>query len=214
MTIRRFTNRGYQPVCSLPSSVDAMLRRALAGRRSLLDYGCGYGGWLAYFLEVNKSCSYSTFDIDKSAEKHAQSIAPSRYQPRSRGFDAIACFAVLEILPYEDQLALLEKLSNMLEYNGVLLIQYNTYNPMSIRWIMIWIASLGNPRQYHDSNRFKRSYLSPSDVERILQSCGMKIIEKERGPIFHKFPRWFDRLISKMLRFDRIYSQFFYVLQK
>jgi SAM-dependent methyltransferase len=208
-----FQNTGEIASPVLVPRLAAMLADAAHGKTALLDYGCGYGNWTAYFLGMAKHLRYSVSDPDKSAEGFAASLSPPRYDRFREHFDLIVCFAVLELLPEEDQRRLLGRFRDRLEPCGELVVQYNVYNPISPRWLLMAVRSLGKARQFHEARRFHRSYLTAPEVETMFAKSGFRIVAVETNLLFHLWPRRFDDIARKVFRSRMFYSQMFYRLK-
>ena len=111
-------------------SLDAFFIRALNGSRIIYDHGCGYGAWTNYIASMINA-RVAIFDPDIKAFEYTKNLLDEnggRFIELSGGYDAIICFAVLELLSEDDQLELLNKFKGMLNHRGRLIIQYNLYN--------------------------------------------------------------------------------------
>lgn len=211
---KEFQNAGTFEIRNLEPDLHRMLSDAVAGRRTLLDYGCGYGGWLRYFLRLNDRFRFRAFDPDAAAEAFTRGLAPERSDPNLSKFDTIICFGVLELMTEAEQAALLQSFEAQLEPGGCLLIQYNVFNILAPRWLFFTILGKGNARAFHQKFRFNRSYLSSSKVEKLFSDAGFAIVECQTNKFWHKLPRALNRALLAILRSRRFHSQLFYRLER
>lgn len=114
------------------------------------------------------------------------------------GYDLIVCFAVLELLPENEQRKLLELLKNSLNPGKDLIVQYNVYNPYSLRWAAIRILK-GDPKAWHQNFRFDRSYLNSRQVEYLFESSGFRIVQICTPIVESHFKPIFNRLYIVIL---------------
>lgn len=211
---RAFQNVGTFEISGLEPKLRRMLSDAIGGRRTLLDHGCGYGGWMRYFLALNRDFRFRAFDPDKAAEEFTRNLAPERHDAALTKFDAIVCFGVLELLSEAEQAALLKEFESQLEPGGCLLVQYNVFNILAPRWLFFTIMGKGNAKAFHQKVRFNRSYLSSEQVERLFHEAGFKVTECRTNKFWHKLPRPLNDALLAILRSRRFHSQLFYRLER
>lgn len=190
-----------------------MLLRSLQNAEILLDFGCGTGVWLRYFLQINPNLQYQVFDIDKRAETLARAIAPERLADSASRFDVIVLFAILELLTEEEQEEILRSIVEKLQPSGKILVQYNIYNRLSPRWIALAFAGMGRARRYHSDQRYGRSYLTMQQAEAIFTRSGLTITDRATGLLHHKIPKIMEGILRWFLRAPRFHSQIYYVLK-
>lgn len=99
--------------------IEALTRRIRNGRVRVLDFGCGYGEFLAM-------CALFGFDpvgVDRSAAKRSNGVFPilARVDDVEGTFHALTLFEVLEHL--DDPRAILHQLSRLLVPGGVLVLE-------------------------------------------------------------------------------------------
>lgn len=208
-----FRNAGAHEVTGLRPDLDAMLERAITDCGTLLDHGCGFGGWTGYFLKRNATFRFKAFDPDKEGEDYTRALAPDRCDQTLEQFDVILCFGVLELLPEADQVALLREFAAQLNPGGRCLIQYNVFNLLAPRWFVFWLAGRGRPKAFHQRFRFNRTYFGYRKVADIFERGGFRIVEREVNGFWHKLPRPFDRAMTRVITARHFYSQFFYRLE-
>jgi SAM-dependent methyltransferase len=86
------------------------LSRIVSPGSSILDYGCGYGGFYDYLLEKDLNINYTGYDISEEMINHAKSLHPTGPSwiselPENVLFDhVIACgiFSVKLDVPHSD----------------------------------------------------------------------------------------------------------------
>jgi hypothetical protein len=201
-----FENKGPADVLPYPN-VAKMIYNACSNASSICDYGCGYGNWIKYIMSISDA-HISAFDIDQGALEYTKRMIGNKWVDPEGSFDVILLFAILEILEPEEQRLLLLKLRSKLSRE--LLIQYNVYNPLSLRWLIIRCISK-SPKEWHEKERFHRSYLSHEEVEEMFSLCGYKIIQRVAPTVDNHLPRfvnniasWFTPLIMKSTFFYRL----------
>lgn len=211
--IQEFRNVGALEVKGLRPELEAMLERAIAGCRTLLDHGCGFGGWTAYFLKRNAGFRFKAFDPDQEGQAYTCALAPARCDQSLDRFDVILCFGVLELLPEAEQVALLRSFAAQLNPGGRCLIQYNVFNLLAPRWFVFFLAGRGRAQAFHQRFRFNRTYFGYRKVAEILERGGFRIVEREVNGFWHKLPRQLDRAMTRVITARHFYSQFFYWLE-
>ncbi len=185
------------------------LERHLAGVRLFYDHGCGYGGWTKFIAEL-ADAKAAIFDPDEAASAHTSGVLGQRFTESKGPFDAILCFGVLELLEEPDQLALLKSFADMLQ--GKLLVQYNFYNPLGLRWLALRLRH-GNPIKWHEKNRFHRTYFSRAKVEDIYSQAGFRIVEKCHPILENHLPFGVNAFFGPLVP-SRFHSLFYYALEK
>lgn len=210
-----FNNSGFKKINAVPLSLNKIFTQLFSERQTLtlLDFGCGYGSWIEYLFTHYKSFYYQVYDIDSSAENHAKNLFPEYYNSQTDKFDIILVFALLELFSYDEQKKLLLKLKNKIKSNGRIILQYNVYNILSLRWILFYILSLGKPIQHHEKRKFHRSYLTIKEVEKLCQESGYSIEDWGRGYFYTRFPTWLNNFVDKLIKSKKFYPTIFYVLK-
>lgn len=184
-------------------------QRHLGGVRLIYDHGCGYGGWTKYIAELTDAKA-AIFDPDEAASVHTRNVLGDRFTESEGPFDAIMCFGVLELLEESDQIALLKTFAEKLQ--GKLLVQYNFYNPLGLRWIALRLRH-GDPIKWHESNRFHRTYFSRAKVEDIYRRAGFRIVEKCHPILENHLPFAVNGVLGPLVP-SRFHSLFYYALEK
>ena len=209
-TVNVFANTG-----PLPESKDEKLLTWIEAnlpenRKSLLDFGAGYGTWTKQIAELGTFAKVNIIEPDQMAFDYTRKALGKKFHSSAKSYDLILAFAVLELLDLDENSSQLAKFSNLLDSDkSKVLILYNFYHKWSIRWILFWLVSLGNPRKYHQTKKFHRSYLSFRDFSEICDENGFKIKDwyapsffRGRGPS------------SKFLRVPGLFSTVFLVLER
>jgi hypothetical protein len=209
---RAFQNTGSAEIGLLAKPLWNLIRETVEGRSALLDYGSGYGDWLQVFNRCNPHFRYQVYEPDAQARDCAEAVLPGRHDSSLSSFDRIVCFAVLELLPPTEQHRILREFRGRLRLGGSVLIQYNVYNRLSPRWVAMALRSGGRAKQFHQSRRFDRSYLSSSEVEALFKRAGFRVVTWATNRLHHRLPRALDRSLQAILRSKRFHSQIFYRL--
>lgn len=155
------------------------IRQEAPGRK-ILDIGCGYGNFIKFCNE--RGFKASGFDPSGDAVRHAQDQKLDVFQGEiedlyslvKEKYDAVVLLNVLEHV--REPLKVLNDIKQfVLKKNGILVVRApNEFNPWQLAaqkkykldsW---WIS----PPQHIN-------YFSISDLEKILQGCGFKILVKE-----------------------------------
>jgi SAM-dependent methyltransferase len=184
-------------------------QRHLADVRLFYDHGCGYGGWTKYVADLTGGKA-AIFDTDEAATAHTRDVLGDSFTESQGPFDAILCFGVLELLEEPDQVALLKTFAASLQ--GRLLVQYNFYNPVGLRWLALRLRH-GNPIKWHEANRFHRTYFSRSKVEDLYRRGGFRIVEKCHPILENHLPFALNSFLSPLIP-SRFHSLFYYALEK
>lgn len=189
--------------------LDKFFLRNFADAKLIYDHGCGYGGWTNHISSLI-GAQMSIFDPDVDAYKYTNSLLNERLSQSKGPFDAIMCFAVLELLDGADQLKLLREFHDLV--TGSVILQYNVYNPYSPRWIALRAAH-GNPISWHENHRFHRSYLTPAQVDELIHNSGFEIVEKCCPVLEAHLPPMVNNLLAPMVP-SRFHSTIYYALSK
>lgn len=183
--------------------------RAFAGARLIYDHGCGYGGWTEYITSMTGAHA-AVFDPDEQACIHTRKVLGTRLSNSEGPFDAIMCFGVLELLEEGDQVALMREFAAKL--TGKLVVQYNFYNPLGLRWIAIRLRH-GDPVKWHEANRFHRTYFKRTKVERMFRQAGFQIVEKIHPTIENHLPFSVNSMMGPFIP-SLFQTTFYYSLEK
>lgn len=178
----------------------------------ILDYGCGYGSWTLFFGQQFNNFHASVYDPDREAEAYTKNLL-GEHLVEAANFDYILIFAVLELLPREVQIQVLRKLKSQLKPQGKIIVLYNVYNALSLRWLVFSLLSLGRPTAYHENKKFHRSYLSADNVEQMFTECGFRIRDWETTGLYPKLPQTVNNFFARNVRWKKIYSTIFYCIE-
>ena len=203
-----FQNVGPLGVAS-SKLLDRFLLRHLSGAQLIYDYGCGYGTWACHISKLT-GAKMALYDPDPQAVAHARDLLGDSLANSSGPFDGIICFAVLELLDEQEQLKLLESFAEKLR--GRLVIQYNVYNPTSLRWLAMRLAH-GNPVIWHEEHRFHRNYLKRRQVERLFYAAGYSIVERCHPVLENHLPHQVNAALGPIVP-SAFHMTFYYALEK
>lgn len=128
--VPRFPVRRWWPSDGL-SDIEQVLFDAVREAGSLLDVGAGDLRVMQMFQQAGFLGEYHTQDIGHEFAYTYQSL-----DDVDRGYDAVLCLDVLEHLPLNDGLQLLERLVSLLNPGGRLIVQ--TPNARCVRDPMSW----------------------------------------------------------------------------
>jgi cyclopropane fatty-acyl-phospholipid synthase-like methyltransferase len=204
---KEFQNVGYFGVKPFPRLV-RFFKRHISGARSIYDHGCGYGGWTSYLAELTDA-RVAIYDPDVKAQEHTKKLLGESYTECKGPFDAIICFGVLELLEREAQVNLLKEFRQKLK--GSLLVQYNVYNPLALRWLAIRLSK-GDPVSWHERHRFHRSYLSRKEVECLFIEAGFSVVERCMPSVENHLPYLVNRFLAQLFPIS-LHSTIFYAVK-
>ena len=204
-----FANAGPQKPRS-PKALDAFFARHLAGVKLIYDHGCGYGGWTDHIARLT-GAQAAIFDPDAQAHDYTKSLLAERFSDSQGPFDAIMCFAVLELLDEAAQLELLRQFARDLRGTR-LLVQYNIYNPLALRWLAIRLRH-GDPVEWHERSRFHRSYMKRAQVEDLFRRAGFSIVGKQHPVLENHLPASVNKVLGPIVP-STFHMTFFYALEK
>ena len=207
--MREFENVGPGQVRT-SKALERFFVRNLKDVDLLYDHGCGYGAWTDYLSQL-AGAQAAIFDPDADAYAHTRSVLGSRFSDSEGPYDAILCFAVLELFDEARQLELLREFAANLRGRR-LLVQYNIYNPLALRWLAIRLTR-GNPIEWHENSRFHRSYLKRSQVEALFRKAGFSIVEKCHPFLENHLPFALNSLFGPIVP-SALHMTFFYALEK
>lgn len=184
--INKFNNSGYvEPF--LPEYLKKFIKRWITGG-TILDYGCGYGGWTEKLMEMYPDSSIAVFDIDGLAMESTKNRLNiySEYSENKK-YDAIFLNFVIDVIvTHSEVIQILETINNLLNPGGRVIIMYTPYEILSLRWIFYRLRSL-NVKGWHDKYRFQRVYYNSNQFIKIVESCGFKIVGMIRPRFCHIF---------------------------
>lgn len=203
-----FQNVGPLGVAS-SKLLDRFLLRHLSGAKLIYDHGCGYGTW-ARHVSMLVGAKMAIYDPDPQASAHARELLGEKFSDSDGPFDGIICFAVLELLDKQEQVDLLRTFADKLR--GRLVIQYNVYNALSLRWLAMRFVH-GNPIAWHEKHRFHRSYLKRRQVEDLFHAAGFSIVERCHPVLENHLPRRLNSVLGPMVP-AAFHMTFYYALEK
>lgn len=213
--VEQFRNIGPLAVPKLAPRLDRLFRLLLDGKPArVLDYGCGYGGWIKYIMSLNPEVRYRAIDIDAEALAYTRNLFPANFDESLAEFDIVMAFGLFELIPLEEQERLLEAFKGMLAHGGTLVLQYNIYNPFSIRWILLSLASFGRPKRYHLERKYYRTFLTISQIDAMFLRHGYRIAACETDKLSHFLPSGLDSALRKIFRCRHFYSTLYYFLER
>ena len=147
-----------------------MFKKLLPADATILDYGCGTGG----FLEYTSSQSYRSFGVETSANARAQAtrknlaVAESWENLAQEKFNLISMWHVLEHVSDLDHCV--QEIQNRLDINDILLIAVPNLNAFdALHYAEFW-AAFDVPRHlWHFSQRGIKQLIEPNGFELIAQ---------------------------------------------
>ena len=170
----KFKNKGSFKVAPDKQFL-AWIKKTLPDYPRIFDYGCGYGGWTNLISSI-KCSKVDVDDVDDAALNFTKNLLGQRYEKEGlQDINYIILFAVLELFDEDGQKDILKKMKVKMKGDKRFIIQYNVYHPFSIRWILMFIRSLGRAKQYHEKHKFNRSYLNYKQVESLFNEVGLKV---------------------------------------
>lgn len=202
-----FQNAGPLTI-KVSRSLKRFFSRNISNSGLMYDHGCGYGGWTKYISDTF-DMNAAIFDPDSDAHNYTKNLISNRFSNAEGPFDTIICFGVLELLEEADQELLLKKFKSSLK--GKLLVQYNFYNPFSLRWMILRLKN-GDPIKWHEENRFHRTYFSRNHIENIFMKSGFKIVEKCHPNIENHLPFFINNIFGPIVP-SRFHMTFYYSLE-
>lgn len=209
----RFQNSGPLAVTKLAPRLQKQFRLLFAaGTPRIHDYGCGYGGWIKYIMSINPRTRYRATDIDQDALSYTRGLFPANCDEEMSQFDVVMAFGLFELIPVEEQERLLDEFRNMLAPGGTLLLQYNVYNPFSIRWILLSLVSFGHAKRFHLERKYFRTFLTIPQIDSMFLRHGYDIIACETDKLSHFLPSGLDRALRLVFRSRHFYSTLYYFL--
>lgn len=171
----------------------------------LYDFGCGYGTWSSKIAKLSNAKHIYVKDIDEKAEKEAKDFLGASEASNEDKFDLIMSFAVLELLSEQQNADILSEFRSKLKSDeSSILIMYNFFHILNLRWIIFAILGLGDPKGYHNTHRFERNYLTLKQFERICNAEGLYIKKWFAPRLFQFVP-----LSSKFLPIPSLYQTIF-----
>lgn len=187
-TSKGFINKTYQRVrnYTLQKKAALIIQQTGVQRGSLLDVGCGTGG----FLHVMKEKGWEITGIEPDDD--ARNIAQQLYnftplQPNAindlpeQSFDAITLWHVLEHV--HDLQGYIQKLKALLKSSGKLFIAVPNYQSTDASIYRTHWAAYDVPRHLY--------HFSPKSIEVLMQKNGLKLTAKQ--------PMWFDSFYISLL---------------
>lgn len=147
-----------------------MFKKLLPADATILDYGCGTGG----FLEYTYSQSYRSFGVETSAKAREQAtrknlaVAESWENLAQEKFNLISMWHVLEHVSDLDHCV--QEIQNRLDINDILLIAVPNLNAFdALHYAEFW-AAFDVPRHlWHFSQRGIKQLIEPNGFELIAQ---------------------------------------------
>jgi 2-polyprenyl-3-methyl-5-hydroxy-6-metoxy-1,4-benzoquinol methylase len=151
----------------------ALLSLSLAGRRSVLDIGCGFGLLGCYLASRHPELRYTGLDLDSGRIHMAQQAASSlglgnatfsaddarNLQYRGQ-FEAVLLVDCLHHIPDDAKLSLLALAKDLLVPGGVLILKEVTTRPwpkLFFTWVLDVLVTRGLDMWYWDEARFTRA---------------------------------------------------------
>lgn len=210
----QFRNVGPLAVPKLAQRLEGLFRALLArDEPHVLDYGCGYGGWIKYIMSLKPQTRYRAIDIDQEALAYTKGLFPARYDESLTQFDAVMAFGLFELIPVAEQERLLEEFKAMLAPGGTLVLQYNIYNPFSIRWLLLFLASRGRPKQYHLERKYYRTFSTIAQIDAMFIRHGYRIDACATNTLSSFLPIGLDRALRLLFRSRHFHSTLYYFLR-
>ena len=205
-----FKNIGQLPQCEDISLLNWIHSQFPVKTVSMYDYGCGYGTWTKQLSELGNFDAVNVFDPDIKAKENAILLLSQKFNENIDKFDFIMLFAVLELLSIEEQEEILIRLVDKMEDSSSrMMVMYNFYHPFNIRWLLFAILGNGSPTNYHNTKKFKRSYLNYSDFQVLLNKCGLEVVDWYSPSLYRGFGP-----SSKFINCKYVYSNIFLSLKK
>lgn len=170
----------YLKECSFDDTRRASWIKAMAQSRSLLDFGCGAGGFLAKIKGFTKECA----GVEKDSKLRAAIVKYFKIKTYAdieeveERFDIITLFHVLE--HFKDPKGILIKLSKLLNKGGHIVIEVPNSNDA--------LLSLYENKAFSEFTYWKcHLYLfNLSNLKKLIKSCGFslgRICQVQRYPL-------------------------------
>ncbi len=166
--------------------------------RSVMDFGCGTGSGVPFFLDLMRvesvlglDTSETSLDVAKRVHRseRTQFLLFSHYQPRKQ-IDLVFCNGVFHHIPLNERSTAVNFVHRSLRPRGLFAFwENNPWNP-GTRYVMSRI-----PFDRHAIT------LSPPEARRLLAAGGFEILRTDFLFIFPRMLRWFrglEPLVSRL----------------
>tara|TARA_B100001250_G_C19814188_1_gene797343 strand:- start:4434 stop:5105 length:672 start_codon:yes stop_codon:yes gene_type:complete len=158
--------------------------------KSILDYGCGIGLALPYFLSNFPNSKISATDISEESlslvYKNFKDInVISDESLHVNSFDIIYCSGVFHHIPLKDRKHVLEKLFKCLNKNGLLCVfEHNPYNPITRKMV--------SSCEFDDDAEL----ITKGKMRKLIEVSSFKILKSN-------YALFFPKLLSKLMLLER-----------
>ncbi len=179
-----------------------LLCAGVAGKEevAVLDYGCGTGvrtERMVHYLGQRRIYLH-LYDIDPEllrssyARLNHQVLQIQTFDKSPRKFDAIICYAVLELLEQWEQRETIQLFADCMDHDSRLFLLHTNWHPLNARTLVFFLRSLldreviGSAQKCHSKYRFARNYGSYAALLSLIEKSGLEIKEVIKGPYLNK----------------------------
>lgn len=144
----------------------AMVRRHHSKVRSVLDVGCGDGGFLAHLAQQGVVVTGVETSASGAARARARIGTVLEALPTAGAFDVVTAWHVLEHVPAPRPF--LTQLRGLSAEGGIVVVAVPNFDSLEAR--------LGGDAWFHLDVPRHLHHFSPSSLQRLMRDCGFEII--------------------------------------
>ena len=165
--------------------VDLLAKIVKTNPKNILDYGCGIGLALPYFLNNFPTSKISATDISENSLSLVSKNFPDINVIKDNNladnsFDIIYCSGVFHHIPSKDRNQIIKKIFGCLNKNGLLCVfEHNPYNPVTRK--MVSSCEFDNDAEL----------ITKSNMRHLIETSSFEIL-KSNYTLF--FPKIFSKL--------------------